>query len=103
MLIGTLCYFLADEWLTRGRHAPWGFYALTKLLFALSLALAVALDLEQLFFLIIITPMIVAFLVVYGLFSTWAYRATGHPAVGGIANALAFAIVIGAVFPVLTG
>ena len=103
MLMGTLCYFLADEWLTRGRNAPWGFYALTKVLFALSLALAVALDLEQLFFLIIITPMIIAFLVVYGLFSTWAYRATGHPAVGGMANALAFAIVIGAVFPVLTG
>jgi pimeloyl-ACP methyl ester carboxylesterase len=103
LLIGTFCYFVADEWLTRGRNAPRGFYALTKVLFALSLALAVALDLEQLFFLIIITPVIVAFLVVYGFFSTWAYRATGHPAVGGFANALAFAIVIGATFPVLTG
>jgi len=66
-------------------------------------ALAVVLDLERLFFLIIITPVIVAFLVVYGLFSSWAYRATGHPAVGALANALAFAIAIGATFPILTG
>ncbi len=103
LLIGTLCYFLADEWLTRGHYAPRGFHALTKGLFAVSLAIAVALDLERLFFLIIIAPVIIAFLAVYGLFSTWAYRATGHPAVGGLANAVAFAIVIGATFPVLTG
>ena len=40
MLAGTLPYFVADEWLTRGAGAPRGAYALTKLCFLLSLALA---------------------------------------------------------------
>ncbi|MBS0529280.1 MAG: alpha/beta fold hydrolase, partial [Proteobacteria bacterium] len=41
---GTLPYFVADEWLTRGSHARRGAYALTKFCFLLSLAIAVALN-----------------------------------------------------------
>ncbi len=37
MLVGTLPYFLADEWLTRGATAPRGAYAFTKLCFLVSL------------------------------------------------------------------
>ncbi len=103
MLVGTLPYFLADEWLTRGATAPRGAYAFTKLCFLVSLVAAVALNLEKLFFLIIIAAVILLFFVIYGLFSAWTYRATRHPLVGGLSNALAFAWAIAVTFPLLTG
>jgi hypothetical protein len=73
----------------------------TKLCFLLSLTLAVMLNLPRLFFLIIIVPMILLFLIIYGLFSTWAYRRTWHPLVGALANALAFAWAIAVTFPIV--
>lgn len=103
MLAGTLLFFLSDEWLTRGDGAARGAYAATKIAFLISIAIAVALDFERLFFLIIIVPVIVLFFLVYGLFSTWVYRRTGHPLVAGIANAVAFAWAIGVTFPLLAG
>jgi hypothetical protein len=101
MLLGTLPYFLAGEWLTRGPGAARGGYAVTKLLFLLSLALATALNLERLFFLIILAPALILFFLVFGLFSDWAYRATGHPFAGAIGNAVVFAVGIAAVFPMI--
>ena len=103
MLAGTLPWFLADEWLTRGPGAARGAYAASKLAFVVSLAIAVSLDFERLFFLVIILPVIIPFFLVYGLFSAWTYRATGQPAVAGIANAVAFAWAIGVTFPLLAG
>jgi hypothetical protein len=103
MLAGTLIYFLSDEWLTRGEGAARGAFAASKLAFVGSLGIALALDFERLFFLLIIVPVIVLFFLVYGLFSTWAYRRTGHPFVGGIANAVAFAWAIAVTFPLLAG
>jgi len=103
MLAGMLVYFVADEWLTRGRPLAFGRYALTKLCFLVSLAIAVALNLEQLFFLIIIAPAIVLFFLVFGLFSGWVFERTRHPLVGGLANAMAFAWAIAATFPMLSG
>jgi hypothetical protein len=101
MLAGTLPYFLADEWLTRGAGAVRWAYPASKLAFLLSLALAVALDPRRLFFLIIIVPAIVVLFLIYGLLSSWAYRRTGHPAVGGITNAIAFAWALGVTFPLV--
>jgi pimeloyl-ACP methyl ester carboxylesterase len=101
VLVGTLIFSAADEWLTRGPGARRGAYALTKACFVLSLVLAIALNPPRLFFLIIIVPVILLFLVVYGLFSGWAYRRTGHPLVGAVAIALAFAWAIAATFPVV--
>ena len=101
VLVGTLAYSVADEWLTRGLNARWGAYAMTKACFVLSLVLAIALNPPRLFFLIIIVPVILLFLVVYGLFSGWAYRRTGQPLVGAVAVALAFAWAIAATFPVV--
>ena len=101
VLAGTAPYCVADEWLTRGAGARRGAYAATKLLFVLSLVLAIALNPDRLFFLIIIVPVILLFLIVYGLFSGWAYRRTWHPMAGALAVALAFAWAIAAVFPVM--
>jgi dienelactone hydrolase len=101
MLAGTLPYFLADEWLTRGPGAPSGAYLFTKLCFLISLAIAVALNPEKLFFLIIILPVIVMFFLIYGLFSAWAYRQTNDPRVAGLANGFALAWAIAVTFPML--
>jgi hypothetical protein len=75
----------------------------TRACFLASLGLAVALSFEELFFLLIIAAVIVIYFVLYGLFSGWIYRATGHPAVGAVANAVAFAWALAAVFPLLSG
>ncbi|CAH2604194.1 Lysophospholipase [Rhodovastum atsumiense] len=101
MLAGMLPWFLADEWLTRGAAAPRGAYAVTKLCFLLSLALAIALDLHRLFFLIIIVPVILLFFVIYGLFSAWTYAAVRHPLPGALANAIALAWAVGVTFPLV--
>lgn len=103
LLAGTLPFFLADEWATRGAGSARFGYPAAKLAFVVSLGLAVALDFERLFFLVLIVPVIAAFLLVYGLLSRWAYRATLHPAVGALANAVAFAWALGVTFPLLAG
>ncbi len=103
LAVGALCYFLSDEWLTRGAGAARGAYPASKIAFLVSLAIAVGLDFERLFFLILIVPIIGLFFIVYGLFSRWAYRSAGHPFVAGAANAIAAAWAIGAVFPLVAG
>ena len=100
MLFATGAWFIADEWLTRGPGAFVGGYALTKALFLVSLMLAVALNLEELFFLVIIIPAILILFVVFGLFSSWVYRRTGHPLIAALANAFAFALAITVSFPI---
>lgn len=102
MLVAILPFFLADEWLVRGAQAPRGGYLVTKLLFAVSLALAVAMDFEGLFFLIIIVPVILLFFVVFGLISGWAYRRTNHPFVGACGTAMVLAWLIASTFPLVT-
>jgi Serine aminopeptidase, S33 len=98
---GTLPYFIADEWLTRGERARFGAYPLTKFCFLLSLALAVALNPMKLFFLIIIVPAILLLFLTFGLISRWSYRATRHPLPGAIANATIFAWAMSVTFPMI--
>jgi hypothetical protein len=101
LLVGTLPYFIADEWLTRGASAPRGSYLVTKICFLLSLALAVAFNMQKLFFLVIIVPVILVLFVISGLFSGWVYRRTNHPLVGAIANAVALSWAVAATLPLL--
>jgi dienelactone hydrolase len=101
LLAGTLPFFIADEAATRGPNAPRWAYALTKFCFLLSLALAIALNIRKLFFLIIIAPVILIFFVVYGLISGWTYRRVNHPLAGALALAVIFAWSIAATFPVV--
>jgi hypothetical protein len=98
---GTVPYFLADEWLTRGPQARRGFYPLTKLCFLTSLAAAIALNPMKLFFLAIIVPAILVLQVIFGLISRWSYRATRHPLPGALANAVVFAWAISVTFPLI--
>ncbi len=101
VLAGTLPWFVADEWLTRGAAMPRGAYVASKLFLLVSLALAIGLNLHRLFFLIIILPVIVVFFIVYGVFSTWSWRATRHPLPAALANALSLAWAIAATFPMV--
>jgi Serine aminopeptidase, S33 len=98
---GTLPYFVADEWLTRGLRARPGAYALTKFCFLLSLAIAVALNPMKLFFLVIIVPAILLLFLAFGLISRWSYKATHHPLPGALANAAVFAWAIAVSFPMI--
>ena len=100
MLCGTLPFFAADEYLTRRPTGPRGAYLLTKLSFAVSLLLAVALNFQKLFFLLIIVPAIVVFFTVHGLFGSWIYRQTRHPMAGAVALSLAMAWGIAVTFPI---
>ncbi|WP_341908700.1 alpha/beta fold hydrolase [Polaromonas sp. YR568] len=101
MCLGTLPYFIADEWLTRDAGAARGAYLVTKVCFLLSLVLAIALNPAKLFFLAIIVPAILLLFVVYGLFSRWTFASTGHPAVAALANALTFACFVAVTFPIV--
>ncbi|MEM9223392.1 MAG: alpha/beta fold hydrolase [Pseudomonadota bacterium] len=103
LLLGTLFYFFTNEWALRGPGVGFGAMVAGKLAFVLSLAIAVALDFERLFFLIIIVPIIVIFFVIYGLLSRWCYIRTGHPMPGAIASAVAFAWGIAVTFPLFSG
>jgi pimeloyl-ACP methyl ester carboxylesterase len=98
---GTLNYFVADEWLTRGKDARRGAYAITKFGFLSSLAIAVALNPMKLFFLVIIVPAILLLFLAFGLISRWSYEATRHPLPGAIANAAVFAWAIAVTFPMI--
>jgi len=98
---GTLPYFIADEWLTRGARGRIGAYALTKICFLISLGLAVALNPMKLFFLVIIVPAILLLFLAFGLISRWSYDATHHPLPGAIANAAVFAWAVSVTFPMI--
>lgn len=103
MFLGTVPYFVADEWLTRGQQPLRGAYPLTKILFLVSLGIAVALDYEGLSFLPMILPVWVTFFLLYGLFSRWSFRRTGNPLVAGMVNAVAFAWALAVTFPMYSG
>lgn len=98
VFVAMLLYFIADETLTRGVDAPRGAYAITKIALMASLALAIALD-QQLFFLILIVPLFAAYFIIYGLFSYLIHRRTGTLLVGALANAVIFAWIIAVTFP----
>lgn len=101
VLAGTLIWSLSDEWATR-RVARWRFaYVHSKLALLASLGFAVALNRESLFFLLLIIPVMVPLIVVFGLFSHWTYRTTGVFWITALINAVVIAWVIAASFPLL--
>ncbi len=102
LLAGTLPWFLADEWLTRARGAPRGAYVASKLAFLVSLVLAIALDPQRLFFLVIIVPLILLLFVIHGLYSRWIAQSTGQPTIAAVANAVVFAWFIAVTFPLVS-
>lgn len=101
MFVSTAIYFAADAALIRYCANATAVFAVTKICFTLSLALAVALNPRKLFFLAIIVPVIFIFFIVYGLFDKWVRQATGEPLVPALGNALALAWSIAVTFPIV--
>ncbi len=101
MVLGLLPFFVVNEWISRGAGRA-GRYALSTALLLASLLLAVALNLGELFFLIIVVPVILLLFVVFGLLGGWIARSTGQPLVAAFAQALLFGWLIAASFPMVS-
>ena len=99
MAIGAVPFMLADGALTEGGRAPLGRVLMVRGAALASLGLAVALDFERLFFLLIILPVILVFFVLFGTVGGWVGRATWRPAVAGIALGVFLGWALGVTFP----
>lgn len=99
MAIGAVPFMLADAILIEGGRAQlWRVVAVRGLALA-SLGLAVALDFEHLFFLIIILPIILVFFLLFGTVSGWIGRATWRPAAAGVGLGIFLAWALSVTFP----
>jgi hypothetical protein len=99
MAAGAVPFLLADAVLTEGGRAPlWRVLAVRCLALA-SLGLAVALNFERLFFLLIILPVIVVFFLLFGTVGGWVGRATWRPAVAGAGLGLFLGWALAVTFP----
>jgi hypothetical protein len=99
MAAGAVPFLLADGVLTEGGRAPlWRVVAVRGVALA-SIGLAVALDFERLFFLIIILPIILLFFLLFGTVGGWVGRATWRPAAAGLGLGLFLAWALGVTFP----
>ncbi len=99
LALGAVPFLLGDGLLTQGGRAPFWRVLVVRLAFLASLGLAVALNFERLFFLLIILPVIVLFFLLFGTLSGWVGRRTGLPAAGGIGLGLVLAWALGVTFP----
>jgi hypothetical protein len=100
---GAVPFFLADAVLTEGGRG-----GVLRVLAARgaslgSLAGAVALDFEGLFFLVIILPVIVLFFLLFGTVGGWIGRASWRPGAAGIGLGLFLAWALGVSFPLFAG
>ncbi len=102
ILPGTLLFMLADATLTEGGNAPFWRRILLRLVLFGSLAIAIALDPERLFFLAIIFPVLVLFFIIYGLMGRWTAARSG-PATPGFALGIVLAWSLAATFPLFSG
>lgn len=96
LTLGAVPYMLSDAMITL--HAKWPVRAAIRTGFLLSLALAVTLEFERLFFLIMIAPVLVLFYLVFGTMGRAVARRTG-PLGAGLALGLTLAWALGGSFP----
>lgn len=100
--VGAIPCMLGDSALVDGGQAPFWRVLVARCAFLVSLGIAVALDFQRLFFLLIIVPVIVAFFVVFGLMGGWVGRRTRSPAAVGIGLGLILAWSLGVTFPMFS-
>lgn len=99
LALGAVPCMVGDALLTEGGRAGVGRVLLVRGALLASLGLAVALNFEALFFLVIILPVILLFFLLFGTMSGWVGRRTGLPAAGGIGLGLVLAWALGVTFP----
>lgn len=96
---GAVAWMLADQVLTEAGRAGWWRVLAVRGGLLVSLGLAVALQFERLFFLILILPIILLFLCLFGTVAGWVGRRTGAPLAGGLGLGLMLAWSLGVTFP----
>ncbi len=99
LALGAVPFMLADTRLTH--LAPFWLRMLARVVFVASLGLAVALDFEGLFFLLMIAPVILLFFLIFGLMGRFAARHSGAAA-AGIGLGLVLAWALGVSFPMFS-
>lgn len=99
LALGAVPFMLADVRLTH--LAPFWLRMLARVVFLASLGLAVALDFEGLFFLLMIAPVILLFFLIFGLMGRFAARHSGAAA-AGIGLGLVLAWALGVSFPMFS-
>jgi dienelactone hydrolase len=99
MAAGAVPFLLADAALTEGGRAPlWRVLAVRAVALG-SLGLAVALNFERLFFLLIILPVILVFFLLFGTVGGWVGRAIWRPAAAGTGLGLFLGWALAVTFP----
>lgn len=96
---GAVPFILADALLTEGGRAPLWRVLVVRSAALASLGLAVALDFEGLFFLLILLPVILLFFLLFGTFGGWVGRVSWRPAAAGIGLGLFLAWALAVTFP----
>jgi len=99
--LGAVPFMLADALATAGGAAPLARRIAARVAVFASFALAVALDFEGLFFLILILPVVLLFFLIYGTMGAWVGRRAG-PVASGLALGLCLAWAIGVSFPLFS-
>lgn len=99
MAAGAIPFMLSDAVLTEAGRAPLLRTLVVRGAALASLGLAVALDFERLFFLIIILPVILLFFLLFGTAGGWVGRATWRPGVAGLGLGLFLGWALGVTFP----
>jgi pimeloyl-ACP methyl ester carboxylesterase len=99
ILPGAILAMVGDAVLLEATRAHLWRRIVARLAFLASLGIAVALDFERLFFLIIILPVIALFYASFGMMGRWVGRQTGSVMAMGIGLGLVLGWALGVTFP----
>jgi dienelactone hydrolase len=97
--VGAIPFMIADAYLTEGGRAPLWRVLVVRTSALASLGIAVALDFDGLFFLILILPIILVFFLLFGTLAGWVGRATHRPLAAGIGLGVFLGWALGVTFP----
>jgi dienelactone hydrolase len=96
---GAVPFMLADAYLTQAGQAPFWRVLVVRAAALVSLGIAVALDMEDLFFLLLILPIILVFFILFGTLGGWVGRVLQRPATIGAGLGLFLGWALAVTFP----
>jgi len=103
LLPGAVLAMVADATLIQAGQARPGRRFAARMGLICSLGIAVALDAERLFFLVLVMPVIVLFFLTFGLIGGWVGRRSGSAFAMGIGLGVTLAWALAATFPLFDG